>query len=159
MAALDLLPYLAAGLLLVAGASKVRRPDTMSDVLAAIGIRASSAPLILGVAEILLGAAALVVGGFVLWGAIAALYLAFAALLALLVRNDADISCGCFGETSTPVGPRQVGADLLSAALASVGVFAATPGLVDAERGAIVTALLLIGLAVGVPALRRLHTT
>ena len=38
MAALDLLPYLAAGLLLVAGAAKVRRPDTMGDVLAAVGV-------------------------------------------------------------------------------------------------------------------------
>ena len=158
MAALDLLPYLAAGLLLVTGASKVRHPDTMADVLAAIGLTSARAPLVLGVLEILLGAGALVVGGFVLWGLIAAVYLAFAALLALLHRNGANISCGCFGRTSTPIGPRQVAADLLTAALAAVGVFVATPGLIDADRSHAITALLIVGIAVGVPALRRLHT-
>jgi len=147
MAALDLLPYLAAGLLLVAGASKVRHPDTMADVLAAIGLTSARAPLVLGVLEILLGAGALVVGGFVLWGLIAAVYLAFTALLALLHRNGANISCGCFGRTSTPIGPRQVAAD-----------FVATPGLIDADRSHAITALLIVGIAVGVPALRRLHT-
>ena len=158
MAALDLLPYLAAGLVLVAGASKVRRPDTMADVLATIGVTSSRAPLILGLIEILIGATALVAGGFVVWGAITALYLAFAVLLALLIRNGAIVSCGCFGHGSTPVGPRQVVADLATAALAATGVVSNTPGLIDADRSGLVTALLLVGIAVGVPALRHLHT-
>lgn len=158
MVALDLLPYLAAGLLLVAGASKVRRPDTMSDVLGAIGVTSAKAPLILGLVEIVIGATALVLGGFALWGSITALYLAFAALLGLLYRNGADISCGCFGQASTPIGPRQIVADLLTAALAAIGVFFNTPGLLDADSTPVVTALLLVGLAIGVPALRRLHS-
>ncbi len=158
MAALDLLPYLAAGLLLVAGASKVRRPDTMGDVLATIGVTGPSAPLILGLAEILLGATALVFGGFVLWGSITAFYLAFAALIAMLIRNDVEVSCGCFGQHSTPVGRRQVLANLVSAGLATTGVVLNTPGLIDADRTAVVTALLLAGIVIGVPTLRRLHT-
>lgn len=158
MAALDLLPYLAAGLMLLAGASKVRNPESMSDVLAAISLTSSRAPLVLGLAEITLGAAGLVLGGFVLWGAISAFYFAFAALLALLHRNGADISCGCFGESSTPIGMRQVLADLLTAVFAAVGVFVSTPGLVTLDRSAVLTGLLVLGIVVGVPALRRLHT-
>ena len=158
MAALDLLPYLAAGLLLVAGASKVRRPDTMADVLSTIGVASPRAPLFLGLVEILIGATALVFGGFVLWGSITAFYLAFAALIALLIRNDVEVSCGCFGQHSTPVGRRQVLANLVSAGLAATGVAIDTPGLIDADRTAVVTALLLVGIAIGVPALRRLHS-
>ncbi|MCB1027245.1 MAG: hypothetical protein R2704_15345 [Microthrixaceae bacterium] len=158
MAALDLLPYLAAGLLVIAGASKVRRPDSMRDVLAEIGLRSTWAPMLLGVAEITLGAAALVLGGFVLWGVITAFYLAFAALLGLLVRNEADLSCGCFGESSAPIGVRQVLADLLTSVFAAVGVFAATPGLVVDGRSGVITGLLVGGVAIGVPALRHLHS-
>ena len=158
MEALDLLPYLAAGLMLIAGASKVRHPDTMSDVLETIGLKSSRAPLLLGLVEIVIGAAALVVGGFILWGVIAAFFLAFATLLALLYRNGADISCGCFGRASTPIGPRQITADLLTAGFAAVGVFSNTPGLLSPGRGAIITVLMLVGIAVGVPALRHLHT-
>ena len=158
MAALDLLPYLAAGLLLVAGASKVRHPDTMADVLAVIGVTSPHAPFILGLIEIVVGAAALVFGGFVLWGLVTALYLAFAALFALLTRNDAEVSCGCFGQRSTPVGRRQVLADLGSAGLAAIGVVISTPGLFGAHRSPAITALLIVGIAIGVPILRRLHT-
>lgn len=149
MAALDLLPYLAAGLLLVAGASKVRHPDTMADVLAVIGVTSPHAPFILGLIEIVVGAAAMVFGGFVLWGLVTALYLAFAALLALLTRNDAEVSCGCFGQRSTPVGRRQVLADLGTAGLAAIGVVISTPGLFGADRSPAITALLIVGIAVG----------
>ena len=36
--------------------------------------------------------------------------------------------------------------------------YVATPGLIDADRSQAITALLIVGIAVGVPALRRLHT-
>ncbi|MEZ5383614.1 MAG: hypothetical protein R2754_17670 [Microthrixaceae bacterium] len=158
MDAIGLLPYSAAGLLLVAGASKIRRPESMAPVLTELGLRGDRGAVGIGVAEIVAGAAGLVVGGGVPWGMVAALYLAFALLVGHLWRSGATVECGCFGQRSTPVGPRQVAADLGTAVLAAVGVWRDVPGLVDAGLGVGRSAAYVVGMSAGVWALRVAHT-
>ena len=96
--------FLAAGLLVLAGATKILRPDPTAQALLDAGLPGTlGAARGVGVVEVVVGAFACLApaaGGAV---ALGALYLIFAGYLGflLLARPDAG-SCGCAGATPVP---------------------------------------------------------
>lgn len=110
--------FLAAALLVVSGAAKLRRPEPASRALDAAGLPGAW-PLVrgLGAGEVLIGAAALVVPGAGTGAALAAAYLGFALFLAsLIVRRIPAATCGCAGRTEAPPTWLHVALDLSAAA-------------------------------------------
>lgn len=100
----------AAGLLVVAGATKVARPHDTARAL-----RVPSAVVRVGAAaEATIGALALVTA----WGAmaVAASYAAFAVYVAVALGQGRPLAtCGCFGEPDTPPSHVHVAVDLVLA--------------------------------------------
>jgi hypothetical protein len=133
-------PYAVAAVLLVAaGILEIRRPASTVDALARVGL-ALPAPVVRGLGALgaLLGAVALGAGGGALGQAAAALvalaYVGFTLFVAaMLVRDDPDASCGCFGRDDTPPGLTHVVLDIAAAAAAVAVV--ASPG--EGVRGAV----------------------
>jgi hypothetical protein len=133
-------PYaIAAVLLVVAGILEVRRPDATVDALAASGL-AVPEPIVRSGAALgaLVGVVALAAGGGAVGQVAAALvalaYVGFTLFVAVMImRDDADASCGCFGRDDTPPGVTHIVVDI-AAAVAAVAVVVA-PG--DGFRGAV----------------------
>lgn len=98
-------PFAAAAVLLVVGgASKVRRPDPTVRALRSVRLPASSLGVrLMAAAEGGIGMAALALGGRGTALLVAASYLAFTAFVALaMARGGVLSSCGCFGAPDTP---------------------------------------------------------
>jgi hypothetical protein len=136
----------AAGVLCVAGALKLRSPAPAVRAVSLLGLRAAPFLIrLLGAVEVGLGVWALIAGGRVAAAAIACAYAAFAVIALLLARRQA--SCGCFGEDRTPASPLQ---SLLSAALAAVALASALAGAHGLgwvlDRGPGPAATLMIGI-------------
>jgi len=113
-------PQLVAALVLgVAGAAKLRAPDAAAR---AVGADRRLVRL-LAVGELGLGAVVLAVGGPLPAAMMAVLYAGFAILTLRLAR--AGESCGCFGAPQSPASPMQ---SALSATLAAVCLLAALGG-------------------------------
>lgn len=96
--------FLAAGLLVLAGATKVLRPDPTAQALLDAGLPGTlGAARAVGVVEIVVGGWACVApaaGGAI---ALGALYVVFAGYLGfLLVARPDTRSCGCAGPTAVP---------------------------------------------------------
>ncbi len=124
----------AAALLAVAGRAKLRRPAPTGLALARLGLPGSDGVVrLLGVVELAAGAAAVLVGGWLALP-VAALYLGFAAVSAAQVRRAARTGeaadCGCFGDSSAPVGWSHVAVNLLLAVAAGVAAAQGADGLV-----------------------------
>lgn len=129
---LDLLFFLACGLLVVTGVFKVLRPQPTAKVLGAIGITRSSVWLsrVLGSVEVIAGVLGLASprgpGGTI----VAALYLAFAIFLVfLVVFRPALSSCGCTGRRDTPPSLLHAGFDLAASGIAFVAATSHGPTL------------------------------
>ena len=109
-----LLPPLliAAALLAVSGAFKLRDPSVAAVALADLGVPAAR-PLVLAAAVVELVTGALLVARPAL-GAPAAcvLYLCFAALVTAQLRAGSGRSCGCFGSAETPASRAHVLVDI-----------------------------------------------
>jgi len=96
--------FLAAGLLVLAGATKIFRPDPTAQALLDAGLPGTlGAARGVGIVEVVVGVSACVIpaaGGAI---ALGALYLVFAGYLGFLLvaRPDAG-SCGCAGATPVP---------------------------------------------------------
>lgn len=143
-------PYLvAAALLVLAGAPKIREPAPAVRALASVGLPAYPWLVrVLGAVEMAIGAAALVVGGRIPAILVAASYAAFSGFVAgALLRGGVLSSCGCFGRADTPPTRTHLGVTL---ALAGVGLALAVrplgalpPVLLDTPR----TGLLLVAFA------------
>ncbi|MFL6204395.1 MAG: MauE/DoxX family redox-associated membrane protein, partial [Acidimicrobiales bacterium] len=72
-------------------------------------------------AELALGLAAITIGGALLWWAVAASYVAFAAFVLAALRKGTMIgTCGCFGREETPPHWSHVGLNGLLAGLAAL---------------------------------------
>lgn len=104
-----LLPLLAiaAGLLLAAGASKLRAPAGTREALRTLGLppRAWLARVVGGI-EVCVGAAALILPGRLTAAALACAYVALSVVVALAWRRgEPDVPCGCLGESDAPAGP------------------------------------------------------
>jgi hypothetical protein len=124
----------AAGLLVGAGVAKTVRPSDTARALKALpGIRAVPTPLLReatrvgAAAEVVLGLAALMAPRPLIGILLAASYVLFAAVTAIVrVRGGAVSSCGCFGRADTPASWLHVVLDLtLAVAAAAVASSAA----------------------------------
>jgi hypothetical protein len=117
-------PFLVASLVLcVAGLAKLRAPETAAD---AVGLQA---PMVraLAVGEFALGAACLVHPTRITAAVLAAAYVMFAGVAAVLAARR--VPCGCFGGDENPVSR---GHAMLNASLglvAAAAVFASPRGL------------------------------
>jgi hypothetical protein len=111
------------GLLVVAGAAKLRSPSGTRGALAVLGLNVpSSAIRALGAAEVLVGCAAAVRPSALTGAAVAALYGGFALFIFRSMRGGRAVPCGCFGAAETEAGPLHAALNLAACA---VGVAAA----------------------------------
>ena len=125
-------PWAAAALALVpTGLAKVRDPLPAVRAMRAVGV--PSRPLAvraIGVAEVASGAGALAVGGALASGAVAVLYLAFAAFLVRALRApERPDSCGCLGTVDLEPNWLHAVLVLAGAAVAASAAAARTAGL------------------------------
>lgn len=126
--------WIGAGLLLLAGLAKLRRPDTSTHALVLAGLPGGrGAVRTLGAGELVLAATALVVGGPV-WGVQAVAYAGFTAFV-VRQRAQPTSSCGCFGEEEVPVTALHVAVDAALALAAVVAAVVGVPGLVATVTG------------------------
>lgn len=113
-------------LLLLAGTAKVHRPADTARALAPLvpGLPAGAARLavrVLAGGELALGTAAVVWPTRGTLAAVAASYLAFAAVVVVVRRRGGPLaSCGCFGTPDTPATALHVVVDVAAAAAAAV---------------------------------------
>lgn len=123
--------FLAAGLLILAGAVKVVTPDATAQAILDAGLPGSRViARAVGVVEIVTGLFACLApaaGGAIACGA---LYLGFAGFLGyvLLAHPDAG-SCGCAGPTPVPPSRLHLTLNVLASAVAFGYVFTAAPSL------------------------------
>ncbi len=128
-----IVPYWVAALLLVAaGAPKVLDPGPTSMVARRIGLP-SSRPVVrtFGLAEVAVGLGAILVGGAPYAWLIFASYVGFAAVvLRGLIRGDLE-SCGCFAGDDSPPSTLHVMVDGALAVVASVVAGGVAPSVVQ----------------------------
>lgn len=139
--------WIGAGLLLLAGLAKLRRPDTSTRALVLAGLPGGRAAVrALGAGEVALAVVAAVVGG-PLWGVQALAYIGFTAFV-LRQRTQPASSCGCFGEEEVPVTILHVAVDMALAAGALVAAVGGAPGLLVTVTGPVGWLVLpLVGVA------------
>jgi len=139
----------AAGLLVLAGLTKLRSPLTTRQALSTIGLRVGAGQIrAVAAAELAIGLWCIVSPGPAAEGCLAAAYLAFAVVMALLVRARADVGCGCFGAQSFRASKGHVALDLIAAA---IGVGAAVTGpkrILSSSVDAMPIVLLGVGCAI-----------
>lgn len=105
----------------VAGAAKLRAPGVAVRALAQLDVPAGSATVrVLAATEVALGMWCLIAPGGAAAVALACCYAAFSVISLLLARRRA--SCGCFGEGD---GPASVAQSLINVVLAAVCIAAA----------------------------------
>ena len=121
----------AAVVMIVAGAFKLRDPASSEPVLRLLHLPATPwAARLYGVAEIGVGAGALLLGGVLFPLAAAVLFGGFALVVVRLLRlGDAAPSCGCFGRLSSAPSRLHVMVNLAAASVAVVAAVHNGPGL------------------------------
>lgn len=147
------LTWIGAGLLLVAGIAKVRRPAATTESLALAGL--PDRPVLargLGVGEVVLAMVVLATGHRVAALAVAGAYAVFAGVAAWLLRTDQG-SCGCFGEVDAPLTRVHVVTNVVLAVGAAAAAIAG-PAPVPTSIPALV--LLVAAVAIGVLLVRML---
>ena len=143
--------YIVTGVLILAGAAKVRTPSPTATALRELKI---PKPLlmarIMGAGEVVLGIAAIASGAAMLWALIALAYASFTIfILWALGSTNAVGSCGCFGHEDTPPTPGHAAFNAAAAAIAGLAV--ASPVRLDDFDGSWFEALVavaLIGIAI-----------
>lgn len=141
-----------AGVLIVAGASKLRRPEQLQRALRAVGApRAAALVRALAAFELLGGLLALALPLRVAACALAVLFAGLAAAAAALARAGWEEDCGCFGESGQRAGMPRLRAllNLIAAAVAVaiviLGPSATAAALLGGPGG--VAAMLIAALA------------
>ncbi|HEY7069746.1 MAG TPA: MauE/DoxX family redox-associated membrane protein [Acidimicrobiales bacterium] len=108
-ALVDVVVWLAAAVLVAAGALKLRRPVPAALFVRRLGLPATPpAVRAVAVVEIVVGVEVLALGGALVPAAAVTLYLAFLASLAWYYARTGErtVSCGCFGGTApVPIVP------------------------------------------------------
>lgn len=132
VAGVDGLFLAAAALLVVSGGAKLRSVEPTQRALQGAGLPGPVwAVGILGATEVALGAAGLVTEGRPAAGAMAVVYVGFAAFVLLARhRGGTEASCGCFGRAEAPPGAAHLMTTLALAAVAALQAAAPGPGLV-----------------------------
>lgn len=127
--------WIAAGLLLLAGGAKIRRPAAPGRALVLAGLPGGVVAVrLLGAGEVLVAVLALAVGGWA-WAPVAVAYGAFAVFVARERARPAS-SCGCFGEEGVPLTRLHLVVDAVLAVAAAVAAWWQAPGVPDAGEGA-----------------------
>jgi hypothetical protein len=123
--------FLAAFLVVLGGAAKIRRPPAASEALASVHLPSRWWEVrVLGLIEVGLGLWVLLAPGTISALALATLYLGFAAFLtALIVGRVPAASCGCVGQAGAPPSFLHVGLDLAAAAVAIAAATTTVPTL------------------------------
>jgi hypothetical protein len=123
--------FLAACLVVLGGAAKIRRPRAASEALASVHLPSRWWEVrVLGLIEVGLGLWVLLAPGTISALALAALYLAFAGFLtALIVGPVPAPSCGCVGQNTGPPSFLHVGLDLAAAGAAIAAATTTVPSL------------------------------
>jgi hypothetical protein len=122
-------PFLVAALVLcVAGAFKLRSPGVAAGALRTLGLPGGTW-LVRGLAvgEIVLGAVSAIDPGRSTAAVLATAYVMFAGVAAVL--SGRRMGCGCFGEADTPVSSVHVVANLALGAVAAAAAVASPRGL------------------------------
>jgi len=126
-------PVLVAALVVVlAAAAKLRSPAGASEALAVLGVpirrRAGRelAVRLLATGEIGLGVTVLIAGGAAAQFALGGLYLSFAVMTLALARRHAE--CGCFGDTGGPASAIGAGLNFGFAAVCLLGAAVGATG-------------------------------
>ncbi len=146
MSMLTAATWVAAFLLVLAGARKVAQPAGAGSALRTARLP-SDAWLVrmLGAGEMLLGLAVIVVGGAAAAGFLALAYGSFAVFAQRQRRAGSD--CGCFGTTGTPVTLLHVGLNVVAAVVAASAAMLPTatmPAIVSQRPVAGVAAAILV---------------
>jgi hypothetical protein len=138
----------AAALLVLAGASKLRSPLTARAALAAAGLPVGDvAARLLGAGELVLGAACLAWPTPLLAGSLAAAYLAFAAVVALLLRRGGAVPCGCFGADAFSASRLHAAMDLVAAAVCLAAIAVRPPSILWLPDDVPTHVVLVLGVA------------
>lgn len=118
-------------LLALAGLAKMIRPAATAATVGAVpGLhRLGIAPVArsIGAVELVVAGAALAVGNRLTAVCLAACYLAFVAVTAILLHTGADADCGCFGARRSPLNRVHLAVTIGFAAAALAGI-GAPPG-------------------------------
>jgi hypothetical protein len=139
----------ACGLLVAAGAAKLRAPSAAIGALGAAGLRVPSAGMrALGAAELAIGSLAAARPSAPTAAAVAALYAAFAVVVLRLVRSGAEASCGCFGTAGSQASPLHAALNAVACAAAIAAAVAPPPGVVwVSTQDPLIAVSLALGLA------------
>jgi hypothetical protein len=137
--------------LAVAGIGKFRAPSNALAAWDALGLPGRSMGIRVVAALELVVAVGVLCGSEIAAWAMAVIYLAFAGVVALLLRRGhREISCGCFGVPATPLRPMHAVLDVVCAAVAVWTATAGTPTVLDAVRDdALAGSLTLLAALVG----------
>ncbi len=123
--------WIGAGLLLLAGVAKLRRPDASGRALVLAGLPGGrGAVRALGLGEVAVALAGLGFGGPA-WALQAVLYTGFTAFVAR-ERTRPSSNCGCFGEEDVPLTGLHVVVDAALALGAGAAALLGAPGLLGA---------------------------
>jgi hypothetical protein len=122
-----------AALTLAAGVAKLRAPAATGTALARIGLPGSDGVVrALATVEVAVGTGALISPGPLTGVLLALAYLAFAVVIAGLVRlGEGSVPCGCFGAGSFSATRAHAGFDLVAAAVALAGALDPPLGPLD----------------------------
>lgn len=125
--------FIAAILLVVAGAPKVADPGDTTRAIRSVGLPATDGLVrILAVGEVVVGITVVAVGGPVPAALLATLYAGFAAFIVMAItRGGAVASCGCFGTPDTPPTYAHLILNVGAAAVGGAAALSGAPGLVD----------------------------
>jgi hypothetical protein len=129
--------WLAAALLALAGARKVRAPGPTVEAVRTAGLPGSApAVRVLGSVEVVVAGAVLLHGGRVGAVALCLLYLSFAGfLLRLRAHGGAGVSCHCLGAARSPVGRSHVVVDAAVVVVAAMAAAGPVPPVVPLSGG------------------------
>lgn len=133
----------AALLLVLAGAAKIRDPAATSEALRLARLPdGSTAVRAVGAGEVIVGITALAAGG-IAYGPLALAYVAFAVFAER--QRRAGSSCGCFGVDEAPLTRLHVAVDAAAALGAGAATVLAAPSLHASLSGGAVLAAATVG--------------
>jgi uncharacterized protein YjeT (DUF2065 family) len=151
--------WLSAGLLVVAGISKIGVPDAAMAALHSLKLPSGRiAARVVGIGEIAVGIAVVGIGGPIAAAAIGVGYLALLGVAAL--QRARQVDCGCFGVAAAPVSRLHLAINAVAAVGGAAGVIWSplSIGGVVTDAGLAVGFAGLVLLAAGVGIVRTIAT-
>ena len=142
-------PFLvAAGLLVMSGATKLFRPDPAIRALEEAGLPSGRAGVrLLALVEVGVGLGCLAAPGRALAASLALMYGLFAAFLVRLMKAGASArSCGCIGSRDAPPSWVHVGLDVAAAASGLAAAVGGVPGVTTVVHGPMLGIPTVLGL-------------